>query len=313
MKRPIKKEFFLIDSEDGLKIQCYRWYSKQPPYDKICIIAHGMSDHAQRYEDLAGFLCENGIAVYALDLRGHGETAKETLLSGHLSDNNGWEKTVSDIKKLSDLAKKQNRESKIFLLGHSMGEMLIRDLIMDSSDSINGVILLGVAADPGIVKLIGKITASVISLFKGKRHKSLFLTKMLFGKYNRSFGSTRTSSDWISSIDKEVDKYISDPCCNIIFTSGFFQDLNRGFERINNTANIKKIRKDLPVYILSGKEDAVGNKSRGAAMICDSFKGLGLKDVTCKIYEDTRHEIINDISRQQAYDDIKNWIEKHSE
>jgi len=312
LKRPVKKEVFSFISTDAVKIKCYRWYVPKNRNTASVIIIHGMADHFNRYDSFATSLCLKGLKVYGIDLRGHGHTVKGPMHYGHLSDSLGWEKTVNDIKRLLTIVKNNNKQKPVFLFAHSLGELLVRDFMIDNSHDINGAILSGVAANPGIIKYLGKLVADLLVFFKGKRYKSVFLTNMLFGKYNDSFKPTRTNCDWISSIGSEVDKYIEDPFCNIIFTAGFFQDLNNGFNRINDIKNIKKIRKDLPVMLLAGKEDAVGNRSLAVIELYETYKKIGMTDTSYKLYDGVRHEIVNDISRDIVINDITGWIKRHS-
>jgi alpha-beta hydrolase superfamily lysophospholipase len=109
----------------------------------------------------------------------------------------------------------------------------------------------------------------------------------------------------------EVDKYIGDPFCGEVFTAGFFHDLFTGMKIINQPDNIKKIPKELPVYLFSGDKDPVGNNKKGVEQVYNSYKKAGFSDVKLKFYKDGRHEMLNEINRQEVYGDIVGWLNEH--
>jgi alpha-beta hydrolase superfamily lysophospholipase len=301
-----------LTMEDGEKVFCYKWLPKINTPPKAAIqIAHGMAEHAKRYDRFARFLADSGFCVYANDHRGHGNTAGLSGKIGHFADENGWRLAVKDMHAITNFIKGQYPGLPIFLFGHSMGSLLSRHYIALYGKEVKGVILSGTGGDPGLLGCIGKCIAFLECRIKGIRSHSLLLTKLSFGKFNDSFKPNRTDFDWLSRDDMEVDKYIEDPFCGEVFTAGFFHDLFTGMKIINQPDNIKKIPKELPVYLFSGDKDPVGNNKKGVEQVYSSYKKAGLSDVKLKFYKDGRHEMVNEINRQEVYGDIVGWLNEH--
>lgn len=308
----MKASEFNYDSKDGLKISAVKWLAKDESVETRAIvqIVHGMAEHKQRYERLARFLAKEGFIVYANDHRGHGETAGADNL-GHLADENGWDNAVEDIHDLTKACREEYPELPIYLIGHSMGSLLARDYITRYSQEINGVVLSGTSGSLGILGLIGLSIAKREAAKNGKRALSPKLNKLSFGGFNKKFEPVRTECDWLSRDQKEVDKYVSDPNCGFICTAQFYKDLVEGTIKVNNKSSMDRIRKDLPVFIISGDKDPVGKNSKGVIKVYNLFKKNGMKDLNMKLYKDARHEIFNEINREEVFKDLIDWLKLH--
>lgn len=303
---------FDYSSNDGQKISGIRWQPEDEAVNLkgIVQIFHGMAEHKQRYERLAGVLVKEGFIVYANDHRGHGKTAGAENL-GHLADENGWNSTVEDLHELTEICKKEHPELPIYIIGHSMGSMLARDYIMRYSKEINGVILSGTSGPLGILGPIGSSIAKREASKKGKRALSQKLNDLSFGDFNKKFEPARTEFDWLSRDEKEVDKYVSDPNCGFICTAQFYHDLVVGTIKVNKKSNMSGIRKDLPVFIISGEKDPVGKNSKGVIKVYNLFKKNGMKDLKLKLYKEARHEIFNETNREEVFKDLIDWLKLH--
>src|SRR5690606_24804702 len=132
-----------------------------------------------------------------------------------------------------------------------------------------------------------------------------------FGKFNSEFKPNRTGHDWLSKDEMEVDKYVADPACGTVFTTGFFIDLLKGIRTINNAVTFLNTPKDLPIYLFAGAMDPVGDKGRGVTEVFQNYQKAGIKDVECKLYEKGRHEMLNETNREEVFEDILNWLKKH--
>jgi len=264
-----------------------------------------------RYERFADNLNKAGYAVYANDHRGHGQTAGSLDNVGYFADEKGWEKVVGDMHTLTRIIKKENLNKPFFLFGHSMGSFLSRHYSMLYDKELSGLILSGTGGDPGVIGKIGLFIAKMDAKIRGKKAKSEIMNKLSFGAFNNAFKPNRTEYDWLSRDDAEVDKYINDPWCGAVFTAGFFCDMLDGIGYINKKENIAKISKNLPIYIFSGAKDPVGAKTKGVTQIYNSLKKAGISDVTLKFYEDGRHEMLNEINREEVFHDIIEWLDRH--
>ncbi len=308
----MNKSEYKLKAIDGTQIHVYEWLPDEPTDVKACLqIAHGMAEHAKRYDDFATFLNKAGIAVFANDHRGHGKTAGNVENLGYFADENGFEKVVSDMRVLTDKIHSEFPEKPIFLLGHSMGSFLSRFYAIEDASKISGLILSGTAGDPGILGKVGKLLSGLIASFSGKKSQTPLMTSLSFGAYNKQFKPNRTEFDWLSRDNEQVDKYVNDPYCGTVFTAGFYRDMLGGLLYVNQNQAIKKMRKDLPVYLISGDKDPVSENGKGVKEVFEKLKKSELKDIEMKLYPDARHEILNEINKEEVYYDVLSWINNH--
>lgn len=305
------KETFSFKAEDGLEIFVYKWSPENNKKAKAVLqISHGMAETAARYEKLGEELTKEGYIIYANDHRGHGKTAKEVDKLGDLGEN-GFEAMVDNMHQLTEIIQKENPKLPIFLLGHSMGSFLTQRYICLYGKELMGAILSGTNGSVGIMADIGRIIAKREIKMIGRSGKSERLDKLSFGGYNRAFKPNRTKIDWLSRDEKEVDKYMEDPFCGTIFTAGFFYDLLGGLKLIANKNEISKVPKDLSIYIFSGDKDPVGKNGRGVLRLVKAYKKAGIKDLTYKLYKEGRHEMLNELNRDEVIRDLLLWFEDH--
>lgn len=307
----IKKEN-TFKGQDGREIFYRSWLPENAGVLKAAVqISHGLAEHSARYEDFAENLVKAGFAVYAGDHRGHGMTAGNIENLGHFSDTRGWETVVADMRSLTEIIKNNHPGLPIFLFGHSMGSFLSRDYIFTYPGNIRGVILSGTAADPGLPGYAGIAIAGLQCLIRGRRTKSLLIDRLSFGNYNKSFLPNRTDFDWLSRDNSEVDKYINDPFCGSVSSAGLFYDLLKGIKKISKKSNFLKIPKDLPMLLISGEKDPVGNNTGGVIKVYNAYKKSGIRDISIKFYKDGRHESLNEINRSEVYRDVVEWLNSH--
>lgn len=307
----MKVENFTFKDKGDLEIFVYKWLPDEKMQVKgVVQIAHGMAETAARYSGLASALTSNGFIVYANDHRGHGKTAGETSKLGDLGED-GFNSMVENMKSLNEMIKKENLNLPIFLFGHSMGSFLTQRYICLYGSGLKGAILSGSCGKQGIIIDIARLIAKGEIKKIGRGAKSNKLNKLSFGSYNNCFKPTRTDFDWLSRDNKEVDKYIDDPFCGTIFTAGFFYDFLGGLKSIADKREIKKVPKDLPIYIFSGDKDPVGKSGKGVLKLVRSYKEHGIKDLTYKLYKDGRHEMLNEVNKGEVIEDVIKWLNMH--
>lgn len=307
----IRKDF-VFKSEDGTDVFVYNWLPDDGVKTKgIVQISHGMAETAKRYERFAELLTENGYIVYANDHRGHGKTAKTIEDLGYLADEDGFNWLVKDLHKLTNIIKKENDSMPLFLFGHSMGSFAGQKYIMLNGNELDGLILSGSNGKQGIILNVGTIVAKREVKKNGRKAKSTKLDKLSFGGFNKEFKPNRTDFDWLSRDNDEVDKYMDDPFCGTVFTAGYFYDFLTGLKEIEDEDNLRMIPKDLPIYIFSGDKDPVGKFGKGVINLVNRYKKYGVKDISYKLYKDGRHEMLNEINRDEVMDDIINWLDNH--
>lgn len=295
-------------SQDGIAISYLSWLPEEKPV-AVMQIAHGMAEYADRYDDFAQFLNKNKIAVYANDHRGHGQTAGSLENVGYFAKKDGWMKVVDDMHVFTKLIRKKHKDLPIFLLGHSMGSFLARTYIT-KYDDINGVILSGTAANPPAVISAGKIMASIGAIFTNPKKPSKFFDNMSFGAFNKPFESEGPMS-WLSRDKKNVKKYVDDPYCGFVCSLKFFQDLFFGLSYISKQKNHQHISFTLPIYIIAGNQDPVGEKGEGPRKVANLYRHWHLEEVELSLYRGARHEILNELNKQEVYDDVLEWINFH--
>lgn len=302
------KESFEFKSGDGQDIFVYKWSPKYIEVKGILQIAHGMAETAERYENFARLLTEEGYIVYANDHRGHGKTAGAVENLGYLGPD-GFNWLVEDMHQLTKIIKKENPSIPLFLLGHSMGSFAAQKYIMLYAYEIEGLILSGSNGRQGLALYIGALLAKIEMKIHGPKSQSKTLDKLLFGNFNKKFQPNRTKFDWLSRDEVQIDKYIKDPYCGTVFTTEFFYDFINGLKEIEKRENFQFIPKDLPIYIFSGDKDPVGGFGKGVKNLITRYEDHGVEDLEYKIYEDGRHEMLNEVNRDQVMKDIINWID----
>ena len=179
---------------------------------------------------------------------------------------------------------------------------------MTYGDKVNGCVIVGTGSQPNIVLKSGQTVLKFLKAFKGDKHRSKFVEKMAFGTYNKKFKPIDTSCDWISRDKYIVNKYVNDKYCTFLFTLNGYETLFDSLEFIQNTKNVEKIPKELPLLFVSGDMDPVGNYGKGVKQIYENYKLCGIKDIDIKLYKDGRHEILNELEYEKVYNDIYNWI-----
>lgn len=305
----MKSETFTYTDETGLDIFVYKWIPAGEIKGAVQI-AHGMSETAARYERLAEKLTGQGYIVYANDHRGHGKTAGNPEKVGHLGDD-GFNDMVRNMKQLQEIIEKENPGLPVFILGHSMGSFLLQRYICLYGDRLKGALFSGSNGKQGLLLHIGRFIAWLEVLFKGRGFRSKRLDKLSFGGFNKPFKPNRTAFDWLSRDEAEVDKYVNDPFCGQVFTAGFFYDLTGGLKMIEKKKEIRKVSKELPIYIFSGDRDPVGNFGKGVMRLVNSYRDLGITDVQYRLYEGGRHEMLNETNRDQVMEDVADWLNGH--
>ena len=297
-----------LKMDDEVEVYVRRWEKADTTPSAILQIAHGMAEHVERYDEFARFLNERGIFVVGSDHRGHGQTGKKTGLMGYFAKSHGFDRVVDDLHEVNEWIQKEYRDIPVFLMGHSMGSFLARRYIQKYATSINGVIIMGTGGNPGLAAKVGKLIARWEMKRHGPTKPSERLDKMAFGTYNKNIPDPKTPFDWLSRDEKEVDKYIEDPLCGFVCSSGFFYDLFTGLELIHHNTLIQSIPKQLPVLIISGDQDPVGDYSQGVQNVIDQYKKFGLENLTSKFYEGARHELLNETNKEEVYEDIYEWL-----
>lgn len=308
----IRKEDFYFDSRDQRdKIHAIKWL---PDIEKpVCIfqIVHGMAEHIDRYDEFARFLAGKGFLVVGDDHLGHGKSVPEGGTYGYFCEQDAANVVVRDVHRLKKIMQEQYPGVPYLILGHSMGSFILRNYLFRYGSGIDGAIIVGTGMQSKFTLFMARTVTAVQKLFCGPKHVGKFIDKASFGNYNERFEPVRTTADWLSRETANVDRYLADPMCGFVFTLNGFATL---FELIHNCYDEKKINsmpKQLPVILLSGADDPVGNYGKSVEMVYHSYLEHGMQNVQMKLYEKDRHELLNETDRVSVYGDIYRWVLQH--
>jgi alpha-beta hydrolase superfamily lysophospholipase len=292
-------EYFSIKSNNGAFFVFMPDQVADP--DFIFIAAPGLAEHAARYGRLSGYLKNHNVQLYCIDHLGQGVYAT----TPGVWPENGFDKCVENMNRLVEYCHQKHPGKKISLFGHSMGSFMCISYCEKYAGLINNCILSGTndAQDPLLLKT-GLAILWIQRLFLGRDKKSKLIDTMSFGSFNKQFEPSRTEFDWLSRDEKEVDKYISDPLCGYVSTIGLYTDFFTALTEIYKDENINKIPKNLPIHLMSGSECAVGEKGKGPIKLVSRLENAGMKNVSLKIFEDMRHEILNEIGKDTVMNHV---------
>lgn len=304
----VKKEEFYYDSSDKVtKIHGVKWIP-DGEIKGILQISHGMLEHMDRYNEFAGYLAARGILVAGNDHLGHGYSLNNEEDRGYFCRDNGNKTVIEDMHKLNQILKNEYKDIPYFFLGHSMGSFLLRQYITIYNEKLQGAIIMGTGNQPYALLKSGIIITKLIALFKGWKYRSRFVDKLAIGNNNKKFEPARTSVDWLSRDENKVDEYKADKKIDFVFTLNAYYNMFKGMECLYKVSNLRNMDKELPVIFLSGAKDPVGNFGKDVKKVYEDFKAVGMKYLDIKIYDDDRHEILNEIDRETVYSDIEKWV-----
>lgn len=278
---------FSFTSSDELRIACARWNS-HGPVRGVFQIAHGMGEHIGRYAETIEVLVSAGLTVYGNDHRGHGSTASSAKQFGDFG-NGGFDLLVEDMVRLSRIAKDENPNLPFILFGHGMGSFAAQQYVLDHSREIDALILSGSGALDGLARLTTSAPAGSNVL-------------------NVNFEPARTSFDWLSRDTAVVEAFMNDPLCFAVPQPKALSSFLGAASELSDPMRLRDIRDDLPIYLFSGWEDPVGQQVEGLALLIHRYEKAGLYDISRDFYEGGRHEMLNEINREEVRERLLAWI-----
>ncbi|GHU65783.1 hydrolase [Spirochaetia bacterium] len=321
-----------LPMDDGVRLYMRRWKTDAKTPKAVLHIVHGMSEHSLRYERLAKRLNAEGIEVWAADMRGHGRTASVKAgdgfdndpgkggLQGHCADKDSFSRVTQDIDVINRTIIKETSGVPLFLLGHSWGSFIVQNYIetfggqypgVNDAVQLSGCILSGTRGPGGLDVAFGLPFMTALAFLKGSRKGSKLARAAADGPYSRPFRPNRTSADWLSRDEKEVDAYIKDPLCGNLCSSGFYRDLLRLLNRIHRPEALQRIRQDMPIYVFSGSSDPVGAMGESPTALVNLYRALKIRDLEFVLYPDARHETLNETNREEVTESLLSWLLRH--
>lgn len=305
----MKTSEFKLPMPDGFVQHVRLWSPEEGDYKGILLVIHGAAEYGGRYENFAQFMTSNGYIVCAPDHRGHGLSVQNQDDLGYFSDDDGWSKIIEDIDTLVLHLKEQFAGLKLYMMGHSMGSFLARSYAIRHGEMIDALILSGTAHNPRGQLLLGRSLAT-LDIKAGKAHfRSPRINKMAFLALNNSFKDGKTGFEWLSRDGAVSEKFAVDELCGFYFTSSAFRDMFEGLLEITDKKKIGAMPKTLPVLLVAGKCDPVGGFGKMVLKCYGAFGAAGLRNVTLKLYDGMRHEVLNELGKEEVYRDILSWME----
>lgn len=292
------------DSKNNLNVII--WETEKEPIGVLQIV-HGMAEYIDRYDNFAKYMTEHGFNVIGHDHLGHGHSVSDERDYGFFAEENGDKIIIEDMHSVTQYAREKWEELPNFILGHSMGSFCLRQYLTKYSNDVFGAVIMGTGWIPSAAAFLGKTIATNTCKSKGSHTVNPLLIKLTLEPYNKPFAPARTNCDWLSKDEKQVDLYVNDKLCGFDFTAGAYKDFFTVLEKIAKNRQLIGMRKSLPILITSGSVDPVGGK-KACEKLNAQYKRCGIDDVTLKLWENDRHEILNELDKSDVYDYICNWL-----
>lgn len=305
---------FIFKTRDGFEISVNRWEPDEGVEIKALVqLHHGLAEHSLRYDRFGSILAENGYVFNAYDMRGHGQTAENSIkngsgIFGKLADKKGFDTVVEDLNEIIDALKKDFPEKKVILFGHSFGSFVSQSYIEQYSEKISACVLSGTAGPRKALIGAGSFVVNLCLLFINKDKPAPFFDKLAFGAYNNRIQNPKTKNDWLSANEENVTMYENDKWCGFPLTASFFRDMMYGLNKIHKTKNISGIRNDLPLLFIYGEEDPVGDYGKTVKALFEIYKNKGMSNVRLLAYPGDRHELLNENDKEKVEQDVLDWF-----
>lgn len=305
----LEKTIF-IDGVDSNKVFLRIWDNVENPKGIVQVI-HGMAEHSERYIDFAQYLNKEGYIVCADDHRGHGKSAKHEGEFGYLGEN-GFDKVVEEENIITEFMKKEYPKLPVNIFAHSFGSFVGQEYITRYSNNINSIVLSGSAKQDGLDIKLGYMVASMQRKLFDDKSKAKLIDKLSFGSFNKKVNNPQNKFAWLTRDEEEVEKYCKDELCGFISTINFYYNLFGGLKKLYNEEKLQNINKKLPILVLAGDKDPVGKYGKSILDLHKQYKDLGISKAEVKLFEDGRHELLNETNKFEVYEYVGEWLNKHA-
>lgn len=305
------KETKTFTSENHTNNIKYYIYLPDDEPKGIIQILHGMCEYFKLYESLINYFTLQGYIVCGNDHLGHGSSVKKSDDLGYFAEKDGYICLVEDVNSLTKIMKQKYKVLPYILVGYDMGSFILRQYITKYAEHLDGVIIIGTTDEEYLSKIWRKPAISA-ERKKGGEYRNEKLHTELLNSFSKKISNPRTKFDWLSRDASYVDSYANDEKCNFVFSNSAFDDLYALLNQITSKDWAQKVPTNLPILMLSGQEDPIGNFGKGIKKINKSLINACVEDVKIKIYEGCRHNILNELNKKEIYKDIFEWINEHT-
>ena len=294
-------------SSNGKNMLAGRVYLPEGEIKGYFHIVHGMTEYIGRYDTFMKTLAENGYIAFGYDHLGHGHTAKDDSELGFIAEKDGDDLLARDVKIFADAMKEEYGEHPYYLMGHSMGSFVVR-MAVQNYITPDKLIIMGTGGPKGIV-VLGLYISRLVRNIRGPKYYSNFIKNVAFGSYNARCPKEEGPHAWLTNDAEIRDKYHNDTFCTFELTVSAMHDLISLTYKSNRENWFKNVAKKMPILLVSGEDDVVGDYSKGVISVNDKLLKYGA-DVKMKLYKNNRHELLNDNAREECISDILNYIKE---
>ncbi len=301
-----------IKSSDNVHFLHHTFFEPQSEVKATLLIVHGMCEHSGRYSDFAQFLADNGIAVVTYDQLGHGKTAKLRDELGFFGTEHPVQSLLKDVIIMADSLKSRYPQAPHFVMGHSMGSFIVRNVLKHHAHDFAGAILMGTADANPLTKVLLPVN-KLLAKAAPKQSNPIFAKVM--NKVLNSQLNNRTSPSefaWISENQDNIAEYEADPLTGFDFTNNGFMTLFTLMDTGLHKGWANTINKDFAMLLISGNNDPIGDMGRGVQKVADRLEQQGFNDIEVALYPYMRHEPLNEEDNQTVYQDLLAWMEQHA-
>lgn len=303
------EEYYFLSANGVNKIHTMKW---TPDGEIVGVVqlVHGMVEFIKRYDTFAKYLNEQGLLVVGHDHIGHGESVNSEEEWGYFSPN-GAEDALKDMVTITKKTKEEYKELPYVIFGHSMGSFFVRKYAILHGDLVDGVVVCGTGHVPTVVGGVARGLNGLIGFFKGDKYRSKLMNDLVLGDVLKRIENPRTACDWLCKDEEIVDMYVANPANQFLFTMNGIRSMVATIQYVVKSKNIAKMRKDLPVLLISGAEDPIGAYGKNVKIAYELYKKAELNDVSMHLFEGDRHEILNELDKVDVYDYVYQWMKKH--
>lgn len=306
----VTREEFYVDSSDGIHmIHGYRWYDPEIQIKGVLQLVHGMLEYIDRYEELAEYMVSAGYFVVGHDHLGHGDSVSDPSELGYVGKYGAvlW---LRDMELVRRMAVSYAPKAPYILLGHSMGSFLVRRYLIYHGKRVDGAVIMGTGHQPAALVKAG-IGLTYLSMLKsGSRGHSRLLNNMTCSGFAKRYPDNARTGSWMSRDPQVLVSALQDPKMNFEFTLNAFEALFRTVEEVVDPRRAARMPMGLPILILSGDDDPVGDNGKGVRRFEAMLRQIGMQCVTCILYPKNRHELIHDLDKKQVMKDILGWCSR---
>ncbi|EJC75648.1 alpha/beta hydrolase [Rhizobium hidalgonense] len=276
----------------------------------ILLISHGLAEHSKRYLTFAEAMAARGYHVYAHDHRGHGETTAPDAPVGRFARRGGVDRVTGDVLTMRAHAAMLHPGLPVILFGHSMGGLIALNTAVTAPADFDAVAVWNSNFAVGLAGRAAQAILLAERMLKGSDVPSGLLPKLTFAAWGKSIPGRRTEFDWLSRLPGEVDKYIADPLCGFDASVSLWLDLFELTFRAPQKLYLDRLPRDMPIHLVGGGEDPATERGKAILWLSNHLKACGFSRISTQIYQDMRHETLNEIGADAAIAAFAEWCDE---